>query len=1001
MRQAESLLNAALEQPPEVRPQFLAEVCGDDDALRREVEELLAQGLSDPFLELQDVAAQLSPGDVVGGRYRILEKVGRGGMGVVYRAHDGRLPRDIAIKILPAEALSDPEARRRFAREAKTLSLLSHAHIAILHDFDTDNGMDFLVMEFVDGQSLDEKLGDGPLPEKDIARLGSQIASALEEAHEHGIIHRDLKPANIRLTLKSQVKVLDFGIALFVGPADSDVTQTATKNPAFAGTLPYMSPEQVRGETIDARSDLYAFGIVLYEMATGQRPFREKLTATLINAILERVPPPPRQVNASVSPSLENIILKCLEKDPDDRYQSARELGIDLRRLVSGTTVPAVVQVNTTRWPRLSRQFALGAAIAATLGLAIWGWSRISGPTTSPPSPERLLRPFTTSAGEESDSRISPDGNWVSFIATERGTRRLFVQQIDQDSRQLVVLPPGDLQSHVWSPKGDAHACLVRLNQDWTLHLVPFFGNEVAQLSIDMAQPLRSAKLIRWIDRQVYFQAAGSGRTVTLQLVDLESSKVSTVNGPWDKMDARGFDVDPTGRHVVWTAVAAAQEDLWTAALTDQSPRRLTSADDKSWKRFPIWVGDGAVVYQSNRGEQTDLWQVDLKTGQSVQLTTDVDIERPESASKDGSVSFQLTSDRTALWTWGIGGGAGSTISGDRLNDFAPTASRDGRVLAFQRSRPSPVEGSLPMDSDIFMADVGDPNAQLNGRRVAIGIAPQLSPNGDWLTYSQHAVPVQPLFLLDLKTRKGPPVSTSLMPSTLAHFPVGWVGQNVAWGAPDQLFFVERSDAGPFRLMGYRVGQSRPDLLHETDGRRIGDLHPTADGRAIAFQTWTTSHANQPPTFEVHWLDLKAKKDNVIKSFVATSYAYLLGWTRDNARLVVAQSGPGATSAASDVDITLLRLDGTVERSRVIGGSSGQGSFRLIGGQDVYLIRDADGVANLWVYSLATRELRMVSRNSLLDVGFGSVEPLGSKHVVAVGHEKTRNIFLLKAKLDH
>ncbi len=273
------------------------------------------------------------------GHYRILEQVGAGGMGVVYRAHDERLQRDVAIKVLPLGTLVDEADRKRFRKEALALAQLNHPNISTVYDFDTQDSIDFLVMEYVQGTTLADKLRPGALPEKQIVAVGEQIAKALGRAHDTGIVHRDLKPGNIMITPAGDVKLLDFGLSVLLKPAgDTSLPETITGVRGLVGTLPYMAPEQVRGDLVDGRCDVYATGVVLYEMATGHRPFRARSSAGLIEEILHNPPAGPQTVNPRISPLLADIILKCLDKEPDNRYQSARELCVDLRRMAAASS---------------------------------------------------------------------------------------------------------------------------------------------------------------------------------------------------------------------------------------------------------------------------------------------------------------------------------------------------------------------------------------------------------------------------------------------------------------------------------------------------------------------------------------------------------------------------------------------------------------------------------------------------------------------------------------
>ncbi len=277
------------------------------------------------------------------GRYRVLEKIGAGGMGEVYRARDERLERDVALKVLPQGLLADEAARKRFHKEALSLSRLNHPNIATVHDFDTHRGVDFLVMEYVPGDTLDQKVAKGPLRERESVRLCMQLAEGLTAAHEQGVLHRDLKPGNLRVTPDGRLKILDFGLAKLVRPdASSEAAETRSLSESHAGitgTLPYMAPEQLRGEASDARTDIYAVGAVLYELATGRRAFRETLAPRLIDAILHQPPEAPRALNRQVSAGLETIALKALDKDANRRYQTARDLRADLERLSVGAPV--------------------------------------------------------------------------------------------------------------------------------------------------------------------------------------------------------------------------------------------------------------------------------------------------------------------------------------------------------------------------------------------------------------------------------------------------------------------------------------------------------------------------------------------------------------------------------------------------------------------------------------------------------------------------------------
>jgi serine/threonine-protein kinase len=301
------------------------------------------------------------------GHYRVLEQIGAGGMGVVYRAHDEHLGRDVALKVLPSGALADEQSRKRFRKEAQALSRLNHPNIATIHDFDTHEGVDFIITEYIPGITLDEKLAATRLTEAQSVHLAIQLAQGLEAAHKHGVVHRDLKPSNVRVTSEGALKILDFGLARMLQPLSE---QDTTESVGAVGTLTYAAPEQLLSGEVDARADIYSFGAVLHKMATGQRPFSEFDGARLIDAILRQPPARPRKINPATSSELERIILKCLEKNPEYRYQSAAEITADLRRLEAPST-PSMLDVSVEReWRKRFTVLAVLALVAAALLLA-------------------------------------------------------------------------------------------------------------------------------------------------------------------------------------------------------------------------------------------------------------------------------------------------------------------------------------------------------------------------------------------------------------------------------------------------------------------------------------------------------------------------------------------------------------------------------------------------------------------------------------------------------
>jgi hypothetical protein len=395
----------------------------------------------------------LSPGTHLG-PYEITATLGAGGMGEVYRARDTRLERTVAIKILPAHLSSDPVRKQRFEREAKTISSLNHPHICVLHDVGSQDGIDYLVMECVEGETLAKRLEKGPLPLDQVLKYGMQIADALDKAHRSGVVHRDLKPGNIILT-STGAKLLDFGLARPAVPSASlaTLTGTAPQQPpltqegAIVGTFQYMSPEQVEAKELDGRSDVFSLGAVLYEMLTGQRAFQGNSQLSVASAILEKEPSPISTIKPLTPPALDHAIRRCLAKDPEERWQTARDLELELKWMAGGESQAGfaagpIAELSSRLW----KAWTVASVVTAVALGVVLGWKTFH--SKSPARDMPLVRfdiPLTAAESSgfsflvlDRGVAIAPDGSRVVFRVPGVSANRLFLRNINA-SGTLVI----------------------------------------------------------------------------------------------------------------------------------------------------------------------------------------------------------------------------------------------------------------------------------------------------------------------------------------------------------------------------------------------------------------------------------------------------------------------------------------------------------------------------------------------------------------------------------
>lgn len=747
-RTVEDLCAAALDLPPARRAAFLDRACAGDSALRREVESLLAcEERAADFLEVPALdlvtrsesappapAPILPPGASVG-PYRIDAFLGAGGMGQVYRARDTRLDRDVALKFLPAEPERDALALARFHIEARAASALNHPNICSLHDIGEHSGRPYLVMELLEGESLHQRLASGPLPTPQLIAIALQAAHALEAAHARGIIHRDIKPSNIFLTSSGQVKLMDFGLATRQASLPADGAPSTQG--AVLGTYAYMSPEQARGEAVDARSDIFSLGVTLYRMATGLLPFARPSPAHALEARLTSTPLPLRALNPSVPPALERIILRAIEPDPARRFQSAAHLRAALERLRRSRRRPA--------WPIAAAAAAALVCLAAGLR---WSASRAA------PSPLTAI-PLTVDPGRERHPSLSPDGARVAYAWDRSGNFDIYTRGFaPSDPFRLTSHPDEDL-SPSWSPDARGIAFL-RYHPDLTssLLLVPASGGperELAFLRLPPDPDPIAGPFLAWMPggRAILFsERPAVDRPLALFELDLSTgARRQITHPPSTALGDVSPAVSPDGAHIAFLRLAdVAASDIWVLTPPAAEPVRLTAQN--RWITAAAWLPSSHTLVYSSGDIRTrrGLWQVTLNGGPPRQLPVFAEDCYAVAAAR-GARRIVFTHEPSDLNVWRLDLPPGGQPTPSRLiattrREYQAHFSPDGGRIAFQSNRSGAWE--------IWVAGAAGAHAvQLTHFGGPMTGTPRWSPDGRQIAFDSRPAGHGDIFVID------------------------------------------------------------------------------------------------------------------------------------------------------------------------------------------------------------------------------------------------------------
>jgi len=817
--------------------------------------------------------------------YRVIEKLGSGGMGVVYKAEDLKLRRFVALKFLPEDVVRDRVALERFEREAQTASALDHPNICTIYEIGEHDGHPFIAMQYLEGQTLDRIIGGSPLPVGELIEQGIDITDALEAAHSKGVIHRDIKPANIFITKRGRAVILDFGLAKLSSVGSrSKISSAATTtagvtvddltSPGMAlGTVAYMSPEQARGKELDARSDLFSVGVVLYQMATGSLPFRGETSAVIFDAILNRAPVPPLRLNPELPQKLEELINKALEKDPRLRCQTAAEMRADLERLkrdtssarfavvaqdagaesaaaFSAAAPPAGVSpgagtgsaqaaappprgTGAAVEPRLSRgsRLTLSAVAVAIVLLAVAGflyWKGFFRTGLAANGFQNLSITSLTSTGDVTLARLSPDGKWLAYVSRRNGKFSLWVRQIAVPSMVPLIPPTTDeIVEASFTPDGNFVDYIAEPAQGGhsAAYQIPALGGAPRRF-IDHAD---SGLSFSPDGKQLAYSTDNSDETeVQLMIANADGTGARKVTAKPSNPEYGDYGIvrwSPDGKHIVVSTsdpknpsgLSGLDEvDVATGAEKPMPGRRWRSIYDAAW----LPDGSGLLVTAEEKTAiPSQIWLLSYPSGSLRRISNDLDWHLSVSTPADGrtieSVQVNLSS---AIW---IGpaddpGNIGQVASA-RLDGYEGVAFTPDRHIVYT--------GDHSQNWDLFMSDLDGSNSRQLTFDNRYHAFPTICDGGKTVAYETDlgdSEGLSHIWKLDLQSG-----TTTKLTNSLGEFRPACAGDS------DWIFYQGQTTGGASYI--FKVKSSGGDPVRVSDDPVLGPPLLTIDGHLLLF----------------------------------------------------------------------------------------------------------------------------------------------------------------------
>jgi eukaryotic-like serine/threonine-protein kinase len=801
------------------------------------------------------------------GPYEVLGPIGAGGMGEVYRARDTRLGREVAIKVLPADRLADQARRVRFEQEARAVAALNHPNIVTIYEIESAEGVDFIVMELVAGKTLDALIPRAGMRLGEALRVAIPLADALAAAHAAGIVHRDLKPANVMVTPEGVVKVLDFGLAKLTQGQEASGEEATTVDArarlsrpgAVAGTPAYMSPEQASGGPVDARSDIFSFGAVLYEMVTGRRPFGGGSSAELLAALLKEQPKPPSELAPEVPRDLERIVLRCLRKEPARRFQNVLDVKVELQELKeesdSGATAPsAPVRRRRGLWVAAG---LVGALAVATGGLLLWRPRR-----PEPPAP--YLVPLTTTPGSEDHPTFSPDGDQVAFAWNgEKGDNwDIYVKMVGSGETRRLTTDPSVDDFPRWSPDGRQIA-FVRSSagsSTGTIHVIsPLAGadRKVSDQPVGVG-PLSWSPDSRWLvtGAPLYYSRIRSDLPRGIRIVDVSSGETRSITAPTAPTFHIYPALSPDGHRLAYASCSGA----WSCRLevSELRPDGVEIGTARRVTRKAIapsglaWTRDGTSLVYGDFVSGYRLWRVSIQGDEPPRQIESAGFGAlwPAIATSRDRLAFVRSGATLGIYRFEPGRPAAAVVVSS-FNEWNPHLSRDGSRIAFESNR-----GGGGDEIWLAAADGSNPTQLTHGPGLWQG-SPRWSPDGRRIAFDSYGEDGQP----DIWTIDADGGSLRRLTSGPAHHGMP------TWSHDGRFVYFSSSRTDTQTIWRVPVAGGPEEQVTHTGGGRCEEA---ADGQTLYLQRAT---AGEPPLLAV---SLGGGQERTIIDCVP-SFGYALG----------------------------------------------------------------------------------------------------------------------------